>query len=158
MRYILLILCVAGSFLTAHAQAPQQYCNARFSYCVPYPASFIAQEESANGDGKVIVAKDGKAEIRAFGSLVVTEEDHLKEAFKLATSHLKLAYKVIKKDVFIISGTDKEGNVVYRKTVLKKIDYMGTGDTQVLQTLMITYPPGQQALYAPYCVEIARSL
>lgn len=158
MRYILLVLCIAGSFLTAHAQVPQQYCNARFSYCVSYPASFVAQEESANGDGKVMLAKDGKAEIRAFGSLVVTEGDHLKEAFKLATSHMKLAYKVIKKDVFIISGTDQAGNVVYRKTVIKKIDYMGTGDTVVLQTLMITYPPDQQSLYASYCAQIAGSL
>ncbi|ASZ10192.1 hypothetical protein KTO58_24825 [Chitinophaga pendula] len=158
MKYILMSLFVAGSFFAARAQEASQYCNERFSFCISYPAGFIQEEEAANGDGKVIMAKDGKAEIRTFGSLAVTEGDPLKQTFKLATSDLKLAYKVFKKDAFIISGTDKAGNVVYRKTVIKTIDYMGTGNTPVLQTLMITYSATQQALYAPYCAEIAKSL
>jgi hypothetical protein len=76
----------------------------------------------------------------------------------MASGHMQLTYKKITKDWFVFSGVDKAGRIVYRKTVKKKINYMGDAGAAVFQTLMITYPASQNKLYAPYCSVIAKSL
>jgi hypothetical protein len=76
----------------------------------------------------------------------------------MASGDIQLTYKKITKDWFVFSGVDKAGKIVYRKTVKKKINYMGDEGVAVFQTLMITYPASQNKLYAPYCSVIAKSL
>lgn len=140
------------------AEAFEKYCNARFSFCLGYPISFVSQSPPENGDGEALLSRDGLAEIRAFGSLAVEDFNTLEQEFTVATSKTKLTYKRITKDWFVFSGIDQKGEIVYRKTVRKKINYMGKPATQVFQTLMIKYPASQQSVYTPYCLEISKSL
>ncbi len=142
-------------------QQPPQYCNARFSFCVQYPPGFEGLGESENGDGQIFRSKDKLAEIRAYGAMVVEDlNETVFDEFQLATRNVSVSYKVVKPDWFIVSGLDKEGDIVYQKTVRKKIAYMGEEQpaTDVYQTLMITYPKSQQDKYASYCRVISKSL
>lgn len=134
------------------------YCNNRFHFCVEYPATFSKQQKPDNNDGMIFLSSDRKTEIRTFGSLATEPFNELSQELEMATEDKIVTYKSVKKDWFIISGTDKEGNIFYRKTVKKKINYIGTGETEVFQTLMITYPSVQKGAYSSFCSKIAKSL
>ena len=139
----------------------QEYCNDRFSFCVQHPSAFIGDGESGNGDGQLFLSEDKQAEIRAYGELALEEvNENLSDVYTSATRHLQVSYKVVKPEWFVISGLDEKGKIVYRKTVKKKIRYMGgeKEDTSVYQTLMITYPKSKQSLYGSYCGVISKSL
>lgn len=146
---------------TGAAFTPQDdyssYCNARFSFCIKYPKAFQKGKEADNGDGAVFTSKDKKTEIRGYGSLAVEDFDKLEQRFKLATETLTVTYKTMKADWFVFSGTDGSGNIIYQKTVKKKIDYFGDAGTPVFQTLRISYPAEQQKNYGEYCRVIAKS-
>jgi hypothetical protein len=134
------------------------YCNERFDFCIKYPKTFRLQETSENGDGAFFVSKDKRAEIWAYGRLAVEELDRLDQEFDVAASDIKLTYKLIKNTSFIFSGIDKDGEIVYQKTVRKTIDFYGDPGTYVFQTLRIKYPPGQKQVYDSYCTKISKSL
>jgi hypothetical protein len=134
------------------------YCNSRFDFCIEYPASFSKQQEPDNQDGLTFLSADRKTEIRTFGSLAIEDFDLLSDEFKSATADLKVTYKAIKKDWFIVSGIDSQGRIVYRKTAKKQVNYMGQGAATVFQTLMISYPTSQIDVYNAYCLKIAKSL
>lgn len=144
----------------------QDYCNARFQFCITYPANFNGQGESGNGDGQTFISKDEKATIVAWGELQFDDEDQpsrgsLDAMMKSYLKDFKVTYKVKKPTYFILSGTDKNGNFIYQKTALKKINYAGSekgADTEVFQTIRITYPASQQTQYAAYCAYIAKAL
>lgn len=136
-----------------------EYCNDKYNFCIQYPKNFTEQQAPEGDDGRTFLSKDKKAEIKAYASLAIEGLDQIDQIFETAIENIKVAYKVKKADFFILSGTDKKGRIVYRKTVKKKISYMGKNeDTDAFQTLMITYPAGQKALYADYCNKIAKSL
>lgn len=154
-----------GCLLALSPVKDQDYCNARFQFCITYPANFKGKGEAANGDGQEFVSADQKAHILAWGHLQFIDEDQpsrasLEAAFKddVKDRGTQITYKVKKPTYYIISGTDKDGNTFYKKTTLKKIDYFGDKDTQVFQNIQFTYPPSQQAQYAAYCAYIAKAL
>jgi hypothetical protein len=138
----------------------QEYCNDRFGFCASYPKVFTGQGEAENGDGQVFLANDKQAEIRAYGMLVVEGvNENIQDEFDMGVENLQVSYKVVKPDWFVVSGLNKDGRIVYRKTVKRKIRYQ-PGDeatTLVYQTLMITYPKSQQAQYGSYCKVIAKA-
>ncbi|WP_212005025.1 hypothetical protein [Chitinophaga sp. HK235] len=131
-----------------------------------YPQDFKGEGESTSGDGQTFMARQGSAKIWAFGHLVLdprdldenADPDPMKYELKSATSDYKVAYKVVKPNFFIFSGTDDKGNIVYCKTVKRKIDYLGDPATEVFQTVMILYPAAEQEKYKDYCTYIAGSL
>jgi hypothetical protein len=153
---MILLSVISCSF--SSTQPAKKYCNGRFGFCITYPASFISQPPPQNDDGLIFLSQDNNAEIRTFGSLAIGDFDKLQKEFTMASGHMQLTYKKITKDWFVFSGVDKAGKIVYRKTVKKKINYMGDEGVAVFQTLMITYPASQNKLYAPYCSVIAKSL
>lgn len=157
MRYLfiplLLFLC---SFQPSNDYV--SYCNSRFNFCIEYPASFSKQSKPDNEDGLTFLSGDRKTEIKAFGSLAVEPFEELSQELALASTDKNVTYKAVKKDWFIISGTDEEGNIFYQKTVKKKINHMDSGEAYVFQTLMIRYPASQKHLYNSYCQKIAKSL
>lgn len=158
-----LLLIIGGAVLMStgfQAAKLTEYCNSRFDFCIQYPADFIAQGEAANGDGQRFLSKDKQAEIAAYGMNVLEElNDHVNEEFKMQTKGINVSYQVIKPNSFIFSGLDKEGKIIYQKTVMKKVKYEGEEeDTRLWQTLTITYPKSQQTKYASYCTIISRSL
>lgn len=160
---VLAVLCLSFSTLTR-----KQYCNNRFQFCMEYPEDFNAEGESGNGDGQTFSARKGTAKIWTYGHLVIDPADiddnakpgadPLLYEFKSATEGLKMAYKVIKPNYYIYSGTNKNGDIVYAKTAKHKINYMGSPDSEVFQTIMIIYPAAEQDKYKDYCTYIAGSL
>nr|WP_295863592.1 hypothetical protein [uncultured Chitinophaga sp.] len=159
---LLAILCLSFT-----AGPRKQYCNNRFQFCMEYPDDFKAEGESGNGDGQTFSAPKGTAKIFAFGQLVMDPADidehvqpgtdPLKYNFRSVTKGLKVAYQVIKPTYYIYSGTNNKGEIVYCKTAKRKIDYMGS-ESDVFQTIMITYPAAEQDKYKDYCTYIAGSL
>jgi hypothetical protein len=136
----------------------KKYCNARFDFCVEYPASFVSMPPPANNDGLTFLSTDKKTKIPAFGSLAVEDFDRIDQEFTIAISNINLTYKKVSKDWFIFSGLSKQGEIVYRKTVRKKINYKGDQGVYVFQTLMIIYPAVQNNIYQTYCIKISKSL
>jgi hypothetical protein len=55
----------------------KKYCNARFDFCVEYPASFVSMPPPANNDGLTFLSTDKKTKIPAFGSLAVEDFDRI---------------------------------------------------------------------------------
>jgi hypothetical protein len=142
-------------------KAMEEYCNGRFSFCISYPVGFKGEGEAGNGDGQRFLSKDKQAEIATWGMNVLEEiNDNVKDEFESASEKITVTYKVIKPTSFIFSGLNQKGEIVYRKSVMKKIADEGSEeeDTMVWQTLMITYPKSQQNLYGSYCGVIAKSL
>jgi hypothetical protein len=158
-----MLVVLFSSHTYAQKTAYKDYCNARFGYCISYPSDLKGQGEAQNGDGQTFVSKDGKATVYAFGRLQMDDmddyKDDIKHEFKTSAAELKVAYQVLKDNWFILSGTDKDGNTVYEKTMLKKVAYMGDDkpSTFVFWTLYIKYPPAQQDKYKDYCAEIAKA-
>jgi len=127
-------------------------------FCVEYPANFIRLPPPENGDGLSFQSADKKTEIRAFGSVAIEDFDKLSQEYALPTNDIKMTYKKIYKNWFIICGITSQGKVMYRKTCKRKVNYMGQPGTLVFQTLMIEYPKSQVGLYKSYCAMIAESL
>ncbi len=51
------------------------YCNARFGYCIDYPANIlIPQEEAVNGDGRKFTNRKGEVILTVFGRLSLDSE------------------------------------------------------------------------------------
>ena len=134
------------------------YCNSRFDFCIEYPNVFKSQISPTNGDGLIFISPDKNAEIRAFGRLAVEDLDKLGQEFEIASTDIKFTYRKIAKNWFIFSGINKQGKMVYQKTIKKKITYMGQAGTYVFQSLMITYPVVQKKFYESYCTKISKSL
>ncbi len=152
--FIILFVFISFSFKTDY----KNHCNPRFNFCISYPTDFIKQSESENGDGAFFISKDKRSQIWMYGSLAIEDFDRLDQEFTLATTDIHLSYKVVKDNWFIFSGVDSTGNVIYQKTIKKKINYLGEKDTYVFQTLRISYPPNQNKKYNSYCKLIAKSL
>ena len=152
--FIIFFILVSFSFKEAY----KVYCNPRFNFCIKYPSDFIKQPESENRDGRIFISKDKRCEIRMFGSLAIEDFDRLDQEFTTQTIDVHLSYKMIKENWFIFSGVDSKRNIIYQKTVKKKIDYMGDKNTYVFQTLYISYPNNQAKVYESYCKLITKSL
>jgi len=158
------VCCLVILFLSGAATAQdayKEYCNARFQYCISYPADFVGEGESANGDGQVFYSPDRAVKITGYGSLVLEEEDlgKLSRQYTFSAKGIKVSYKVMKPDWFIFSGTDTAGNIVYQKTIRKKVPYMGQDDlTPIFQTWQNVYPASRQEQYKAYCALLAKKL
>ncbi|CAM3774653.1 hypothetical protein FLGE108171_14595 [Flavobacterium gelidilacus] len=135
-----------------------KYCNVRYDFCIDYPKNFISQGESYNGDGQVFISKDKKAQISTFGSMsLVDVTPTIKHVFDMSNNDKRITYKVLKKDYFIVSGFNENGDIFYQKTLSKKVENSNNNNQpDFYQTLMITYPKNQSDIYAEYCKKIAR--
>ncbi len=130
MRQALLALLIG----CAAWAAPQwtTYCNERFGFCVQRPAFLTPQPPPENGDGQEF--RRGGARFIAFGSLQVLS---LQETYGLAQKGLRVTYKQLRPDFFVVSGY-KGSIVVYQHTRVM-------GDAYV--TLYFEYPASQKATY-----------
>lgn len=122
------------------------YSNARYGYSIAYPAGLlIPQGESDNGDGQRFVSKDGSATLLAFGANRLDRS--LAEEFQSAQANRSVTYKVLKRDMFVVSGTEN-GKIFYQKTLLR-------GD--VFKTFIIEYDEQVRATFDPITTRISRS-
>lgn len=136
-----------------------KYCNDRFSFCIEYPSQFTPNGDSENRDGQNFTSVDGLTTISAWGNLVIVDINDLDANFnyELNNPNLNVTYKIKKENYFVISGTYDQ-NVFYRKTILKKINYLNQGSTDVLITWQITYPINQKKTFDSYCEKINNQL
>lgn len=158
IKIILLLASITYSQSIQDKGEYKKYCNERFGFCIQYPKDFVKQPESENGDGTTFISKDKKSTIWAYGRLAIEGLDEVKQEFEMATKDIKLTYKVIGTNWFVFSGTDTKGAILYQRTSKKKIDYLGTPDTYVFQTIRISYPADQNKQYEAYCKLIGKSL
>ena len=85
LKYYLLLCLLLLTNLVLAKEHHNQYCNARFAYCVDVPDGVIASSiEPQNGDGKLFSVKDTDAVISIYGSLWPSVID----ASRTATKHL----------------------------------------------------------------------
>jgi len=72
MRTLLLLL-MALMIVPALAQGRDRYDNARFGYFIDLPPGFVAQGESANGDGQSFAMPGKPIELSVWGGLISSD-------------------------------------------------------------------------------------
>ena len=138
----------------------KSYCNNRFTFCVNYPANLVnPQPESTNGDGCEMRAKQGKAKVTTWGNYAPTyaiegtsdfdRKAEVKKVFEDAMVGKTITYKVLKDTWFVLSGTDKEGNIFYHKSMFQDLAFI---------TVLIEYPKAEKATWDKQCGKISNSL
>jgi hypothetical protein len=137
---------VAHSFVVNSRAAYRTYSNARYGFSISYPADLLVpQGESDNGDGQKFVSRDGSASLTAFGSNRLDRS--LQEEFRSAQENRNVTYKVLRRDMFVVSGTEN-GKIFYQKTLLR-------GD--VFKTFIIEYDESERGVYDTVTTRVARS-
>lgn len=111
---------------TVAEQSLDSYCNARFKYCIDYPANLLtAQPESDNGDGRIFTDKDGTEVLRVYGSLNINDltvaaqfKKHLSGNSDEPVASRKVTYQRLLDSSYVISGIENE-KFFYQRTILK---------------------------------------
>ena len=105
--------------------------NDRYQFNIDYPSFMQPMPVSDNGDGMTFRWKD--MALIVWGENNLEDEDAVQSEYDNQVSFLghDPVYKVIQSDYFIISDYDDEGNVFYRKSVLKD---------DVWYTMMFVFP------------------
>ena len=147
--YFLVFLVIAN--FTLAQSSYNQYCNARFGFCVSYPNTFKAQGESDNGDGQEFISTDGKTSLLVYrdGREAIYES----EAECRSQSYLsditsdetkQVTYKKKGENFYVVSGF--QGSMIfYQKTIFTE---------QGMMTAVFTYPTAQKAKYDAYCSKL----
>ena len=148
MKTLFALLIFLSSSVLAHS-AMQQYCNARFAFCIDYPSNFVMQAAPENDDGRTFKSKNGLVKMLAYGSNNSLMEK-LETRFNAESSSSdtrKIMYKLFKPDFFVISGVENK-KVFYQKVLFKNDEY---------KTFLITYPLSQKKTYDSITAKIAAS-
>lgn len=147
--YFLVFLLIAN--FTLAQSSYNQYCNARFGFCVSYPSTFKAQGESDNGDGQEFISSDGKSSLLVYrdGREAIYES----EAECRSQSYLsditsdetkQVTYKKKGDNFYVVSGYQKS-MIFYQKTIFTD---------QGMMTAFFTYPISQKTKYDSYCIKL----
>ena len=134
------------SFIAKQRVAYRTYSNARYGFSIAYPVGILLpQGESDNGDGQRFVSRQGSATLLAFGSNRLDRS--LQDEFQSAQENRTVTYKVIKANMFVVSG-HANGKIFYQKTLLR-------GDA--FKTFIIEYDEQERATFDSVTARIARS-
>ena len=123
------------------------YTNPRFGFSIMYPTFLSPQPEPENGDGRIF--KGVNEEMSVFASYNVLD-DSIEKLFKeCKNSYIgTVSYAVQKDNWFVVSGTDEEGTILYRKTIL-------TNDIE--HTVNLIYPKAKKQLYDEIVEKVTKS-
>lgn len=123
------------------------YTNPRFGFSIMYPTFLSPQPEPENGDGRIF--KGENEEMSVFASYNVLD-DSIEKLFKECKSNYigTVSYAVQKDNWFVVSGTDEEGTILYRKTIL-------TNDIEY--TVNLIYPKAKKQLYDGIVEKVTKS-
>ena len=132
------------------------YCNARFGYCIEYPAGIlIPQEEAANGDGRKFTHQKGNVILTVFGRLNLDSEGEVISLSKQYGNDLArlqkqatISYKTSGKDFYVISGQYKNGKIFYHKMILKEDAFCFA---------LLEYGSDQKAVFDKYAGVISKT-
>lgn len=154
MKYALMLLVL---FCAANASAQKavkndSYCNARFEYCISYPAGIlIPQPEADNGDGRKFFSEDKRVEMLVYGIENALDqtlaEVYEEESENIPAEGRAVTYKLKKNNWFVVSGI-KSGRVFYRKTIFRNDQFL---------TFSIEYPPELRSRFDAVTASIAKS-
>lgn len=124
------------------------YINPRFGFSILYPTFLIPEPEPENGDGRIFT-KGKDEEMSVFASYNVLD-DSIEELFKeCKNSYIgNISYAVQKDNWFVVSGTNEEGTILYRKTFL-------TDDVEY--TVNLIYPKAKKQLYDEIVDKVTKS-
>lgn len=127
-----------------------QYCNARFGFCVSYPSTFKAQGESDNGDGQEFISSDRKASLLVYrdgrDAIYESEEEYKWMSYlsDINDETKQITYKKKGEDFYVVSGY--QGVMIfYQKTIFTD---------EGMMTAIFTYPTSQKAKYDSYCLKV----
>lgn len=147
--YFFVFLVIAN--FTLAQSSYNQYCNARFGFCVSYPSTFKAQGESDNGDGQEFISSDGKSSLLVYrdGREAIYESEaecktqsYLSDITSDETK--QVTYKKKGENFYVVSGY--QGSMIfYQKTIFTE---------QGMMTAVFTYPSAQKAKYDGYCAKL----
>jgi hypothetical protein len=147
--YFLVFLVIAN--FTLAQSSYNQYCNARFGFCVSYPNTFKAQGESDNGDGQEFISADGKSSLLVYrdGREAIYESEtecrtqsYLSDITSDETK--QVTYKKKGDNFYVVSGY--QGSMIfYQKTIFTE---------QGMMTAVFTYPTAQKVKYDAYCSKL----
>lgn len=130
----------------------QNYCNSRFEYCLDYPTHLKPQPEAHNGDGRDFTSADGSVNLKVWGSVDLSEgkspAQRLKDNLKTASDNRRITYRNIQPQSYVLSGYTPQGQIFYRKTILKNGE---------LVNLEFTYPPTVKKQYDAIVMRVGRS-
>ena len=111
------------------------YCNSRFEFCVSYPVFFKRKFEAYNQDGCEFLYGNNYS-LRVYGMHNVMEKT-LEELFEDSKSRTD-TYSASKDNWFVVSGINEQGNIYYKKTILKN---------DVEYTVELVYPKAIKSEY-----------
>lgn len=139
-----------SSKVTTHNDAISYdtYTNPRFGFSIMYPTFLTPKPEPENGDGRIFT-KGEDEEMSVFASYNVLDES-IEELFKECKGSYigTVSYAVQKDNWFVVSGTDEEGTILYRKTILTDgIEY----------TVNLIYPKAKKKLYDEIVEKVTKS-
>ena len=144
---LFLILFLALFSLSANAKEPyNEYCNARFRFCVQYPANFGKGPAPVNNDGRDFYDNDGFY-MTASGMHNVLNNSLQAERKSQEEDFDRITYRVSKKHFFVLSGYDGE-DILYIKTYIGK---------DFIYHLYIRYPSNRKHYYDRYVSKISKS-
>lgn len=141
-----------GPKTVSAAAINDKYCNARFGYCIDYPANALTpQEEAQNGDGRRFINKRGEVILTVFGRLNQDANGDplsLQQQFAQDMASLEkvgsstvIAYKKKGTNFYILSGT-KGNKVFYHKMIIKEDAFCFA---------LLEYPKSEKQIYDAYC-------
>jgi hypothetical protein len=124
------------------------YINPRFGFSIMYPTFLTPEPEPENGDGRIF-SKGEDEEMSVFASYNVLDES-IEDLFEECKNTYigTVSYAVQKDNWFVVSGTDDEGTILYRKTIL-------TDDVEY--TVDLIYPKAKKQLYDEIVEKVTKS-
>ena len=128
---------------------PKKYCNARFGFCISYPASLLMDKAPENDDGRKFDNGNG-LEMTASGINNATHDTLASEMRSARDDFERVTYQAKGTNWSVLSGLKKGATdtIIYLKT------FIGRGSVNHLE---ITYPVAQKAGYRTVVGNIARS-
>jgi hypothetical protein len=146
------MILLTGLFLTPVAvQAAdwKSFGNDRYGFSVDVPASFKASPPPDNNDGLTFNSPDGRAEIRAFGHLLLDGENLVDDAEQYSAG-LHVTYRKATARNSTMSGL-KGDHIVYLRAV-------ATCKGIAAAILWVEYPRSEKTQFDPLIAHMAKTL
>jgi hypothetical protein len=130
----------------ALAQSYKKYCNARFGFCVEYPANFGMEPAPTNGDGREFTDGEG-FRLSISGINNIMHENLKSEMLSQEQNFDTISYRTSGNNWYVLSGL-KGNEIIYLKT------FVGKGS---INHLYVSYPSRLKAEYENQVAQISRS-
>lgn len=118
MRFVLALFTTALFLAPALAQGGGRYDNGRFGFSIPVPEGFVAQGESANGDGQRFELPGRVTTLVVWGGHLADFDSEVAERMSSdAAENWSITYQATSPKWASWSGT-KGGKIAYQRMIL----------------------------------------